>query len=145
MISPVQITFRNLKPSAAAEARIQAEAAKLNRCYSRITHCRVVVEAPHRHHKRGELFHIRIQLNAPGAEIVIRHEPTLRRVVARDDAAHWSKQFENHVAHKNVYVAIRDAFRSARRRVEDYARHLRGDVKFHDRTPPLRLEKVSPG
>jgi hypothetical protein len=34
-------------------------------------------------------------------------------------------------AHEDVYIAIRDAFDAAVRRVEDQARRLRGDVKSH--------------
>ena len=45
-----------------------APAAKLEEFFSRITSCRVVVEAPHRHHKSGELFHVRIDLGVPGHE-----------------------------------------------------------------------------
>ncbi|MDH3713716.1 MAG: cold shock domain-containing protein, partial [Gammaproteobacteria bacterium] len=39
---------------------------------------------------------------------------------------------EQHYAHEDVYVAVRDAFDAARRRVEDYARRRRGQVKHHD-------------
>jgi len=34
-------------------------------------------------------------------------------------------------AHEDVYVAIRDAFDAAKRRLEDYACLQRGDVKRH--------------
>ena len=34
-------------------------------------------------------------------------------------------------AHEVVYVAIRDAFNAATRRLEDQARKMRGDVKTH--------------
>jgi ribosome-associated translation inhibitor RaiA len=38
-------------------------------------------------------------------------------------------------AHEDVYVAIRDAFNAATRRLEDQARKMRGSVKTHA-TPP---------
>ena len=142
MMSPVQITFRNMQPSPAVAARINTEATKLERYYARITSCRVVVEVPHRHHKHGELFHICIELNVPGAELVVRHEPTMHRELAQSDGAKSSKHFEAHAPHKDVYVTIRDAFKAARRQLEDHARRLRGDIKIHGRIPPLRLEKV---
>ncbi len=142
MTAPIQITYRNMQPSQAVTARISHEAAKLDRYFPRITSCRVVVEAPHRHHKRGELFHLRIELGVPGVDIVIRHEPTLHRMLSHADFTKWSKHFEVHTPHKDVYVTIRDAFKAARRRLEDHARRLRGDVKMHLRTPALRFEKL---
>jgi hypothetical protein len=62
MILPVQATFRNIDASAAVAARVQEEANKLDKYFDRITSCRVIVEAPHRHHRRGERFSfVRIQ------------------------------------------------------------------------------------
>ena len=142
MITPVQITYRNMQPSAAVSARINQEAARLDRYFPRIVSCRVVVETPHRHHKWGELFHLRIELGVPGADVVIRHEPTLHRALSHGDFRKWSKHFEIHTPHKDVYVTIRDAFKAARRRLEDHARRLRGDVKMHLRAPAPRFEKI---
>ncbi len=34
-------------------------------------------------------------------------------------------------SHEDVYVAVRDAFNAAARRLEDHARRMRGDVKTH--------------
>lgn len=130
-----------MQPSAAVTARVNDEAAKLDRYFPRIESCRVIVEAPHRHHKRGELFHIRIEIGVPGTDIVVRHEPTLHRALARGDFTKWAKHFEVHAPHKDIYVTIRDAFKAARRQLEDHARLLRGDVKMHGRTPALRAEK----
>ena len=81
MILPVQTTFRNMDASEAIAARVQDEADKLERCFDRITSCRVIVEAPHRHHRRGDPFHVRIELWVPGKELVVTHEPTLKHEV----------------------------------------------------------------
>jgi ribosome-associated translation inhibitor RaiA len=77
MILPLQTTFRNVDASPAVAARVQEEAEKLGRYFDHITSCRVIVEAPHRHHLNGESFHIRIELGVPGKELVVAHEPTL--------------------------------------------------------------------
>ena len=143
MIRPLQITFRNMEPSAAVEARVRAEAAKLDRYYNRITSCRVMIEAPHRHHKWCEGFHIGITIDVPRAEIVVRHEPTQCRAMTQSGATKWVKRLEVSGPHKDIYVTLRDAFRSARRQLEDYARRMRGDVKIHGRTPVLRSEKIA--
>ena len=128
---PVQITYRNMEPSEAVTARIREEAAKLDTFFPRITSCRVVVEAPHRHHKWGELFHVRIELGVPGTELVVTHEPSPHAALARDEDAALKKHFEVHPQHKDIYVAVRDAFGSVRRQLQDYVKRLRGEVKAH--------------
>lgn len=122
-----------MEPSEAVTARVNAEAAKLDTFFDRITSCRVVIEAPHRHHKWGELFHVRIELGVPGTELVVSHEPTPRAVLRLDDEAALKKHIELHPEHKDVYVAVRDAFTSARRQLQDYVKRLRGEVKSHSR------------
>jgi ribosomal subunit interface protein len=110
---PLQISFRNMDPSPAVEARIRERAAKLERFHGRITGCTVVVEAPHRHHHKGKLYTVRIDIGVPGKNVVVdRGKPI------------------NH-AHEDVYVAVRDAFDAAVRRLEDQTRKMRGSVKAH--------------
>jgi ribosome-associated translation inhibitor RaiA len=111
-----------MEPSDAVTARIEEEVSKLDTFYDRITSCRVVVEAPHRHHKWGELFHIRIDLGVPGTELVVSHEPSPHASLSHEDEAAVKKHIEIHPEHKDVYVAIRDAFASARRQLQDYVR-----------------------
>jgi ribosome-associated translation inhibitor RaiA len=142
MISPLQITFRHMKASEAVAARIRAEALKLDRYYGRITSCRVVVEAPHRHHRRGGACQIRINLGLPCEEIVIRHAPGPHKAVADTEGIKPAKRFESEVVYEDIYAGVRDAFNAARRRLEDYVRRLRGDVKIHARVLPVRAEKL---
>jgi len=139
---PLQITFRNMRHSIAVASRVRAEVAKLDRCFNRITSCHVVVEAPHRHHRYGGPFHLRIILSVPLTEIVVEHTPSLHSTLARMDTAKWLKHLETGEAYKEINVAIREAFRAARRRLEDYARCLRGDVKVHPRKSPIHAEKL---
>jgi ribosome-associated translation inhibitor RaiA len=77
MIIPVQITFRNVASTSTIEEQIRARVQKLERFYSLITSCRVLVEAPARHREKGYSFHIRIDLTVPEGEIVVKREPTL--------------------------------------------------------------------
>lgn len=110
---PLQITFRNLDASAAVEAKIRARAKELDGYFDRITGCRVAVEAVHRRNQKGRLFRVRIDLTVPGAELVVNHAPS-----------------EDH-SHEDIYVAVRDSFDAARRRLEDYVRRRRGEIKTH--------------
>ena len=138
MNPPLQITFRNVAPSPAVAAKIREAATKLDRYYARILSCRVIAEAPHRHQRHGEPFHLRIDLRVPGATIVIQRAPGLRQALTGELAVKASKRLQPNTRHKEMYVAVHDAFDAARRRLEDYVRRRRGDVKTHTRAAPRR-------
>jgi ribosomal subunit interface protein len=123
---PLKITFRNMEPSAAVEDRVRERTKRLEQYYDRIMGCRVVVESPHRHRHQGKVFHVRIDLTLPQGELVVNREPE-----------------EDH-AHEDVFVAIRDAFDAMRRRLQDYARHQRGEVKTHQALPRGRVARLAP-
>ena len=106
---PLQITIRDIEHTEALETHIREKAKKLDEFFDHIMSCRVVVEVPHKHHHQGKQFNVRIDIGVPGSEIVVNHD---------------------HAA--DVYVALRDAFDAAKRRLEDYARKIRGDVKKHE-------------
>lgn len=133
MILPVQVTFRNTDPSAAVEQRVHEEAEALNRYFDRITSCRVMVEAPHRHHQHGQTFHVTIELGVPGSKIIVNHEPSLHSSLVHSETGEMEKRLEAQPDHKDVFVSIRDAFTAARRQLEDYVSVLRGEVKRHER------------
>jgi hypothetical protein len=81
----------------------------------------VVVRAPHRHQRHGRLYNIRIDLKVPRRELVINRTPSADQ------------------AHRDIYVAIHDAFSALERRLEDIARRRRGDVKAHPEKSEIRL------
>lgn len=128
---PVQITFRNVDPSEAVAARIREEAAKLDTFFPRITSCRVVVDAPHRHHRWGDVYSVRVDVGVPGAELVVRHDPSLHTAAQRTGELAWHRHLEPEADHKDLYVAVRDSFQAMRRQLQDYSRRLRGEVKTH--------------
>jgi cold shock CspA family protein len=142
MILPVQITFKNMESSPTVEEWIQAEAAKLDAFYSQIMSCRVAIEIPHRHHKKGSPYHIRIEMVLPGAELVVKREPSLSSRVRQLGEREIKKHLEVKIPHKNLRLAIADAFKAAGRRLQDYARRQRGDVKSHELLPLARVTKI---
>jgi cold shock CspA family protein len=129
---PLQITFRNMEPMIEAEECIRIESKKLETFYRPIMGCRVALELPHGHHRKGRLYHVRIDLTVPGGELVIRHEPGLRKENRQADGVRVKKRQEVKTPHRDLQLAIRDAFRAAGRRLQDYARRQRGDVKTHE-------------
>lgn len=123
---PLQITFRNMDPSDAMEAAIRKKVNKLEQFNDRITSCRVMVESDHARHHKGNLYHVRIDLTMPGAELVAGRQPS-----------------KNH-AHEDAYVAIRDAFDAARRQLEDKTRIRQRKVKHHEAPAHGRVSELMP-
>jgi cold shock CspA family protein/ribosome-associated translation inhibitor RaiA len=144
MILPVQVTFRNMPHSDAIEAYIREKAEGLDRYYSHIMSCRVIVEVPHRHRRQGPHSHVRIDLAVPGGEIVIKREPTLHAAQQDTGAEECTKCMEVERSHKHLKVAIREAFDTARRKLQDYARRQRADVKTHAGRPAGRVCRLYP-
>lgn len=119
-----QITFRNMPPSDAIETNVHEQIEKLDQFYDRITSCRVVIEAPHRHHHKGNLYQVRIDLTLPGKEFAI------------------NRSSSEHHAHEDLYVAIRDAFSIAKRELKEYAQRQRRDIKVHEVPPHGRISAL---
>lgn len=126
MTIPLKITFRDFASSEAVEARIRERAERLERHHKRITDCRVVVEAPHRKHHKGKLYHVRIDLVVPGGELCVNHD-----------------SHDKH-AHEDIYVAIRDAFGAMERQLRSFAKKQSGDVKTHETPAHGRVVTVTP-
>jgi ribosome-associated translation inhibitor RaiA len=136
MKRPVQITFRNLEPSPIVEEWVRAETGKLETFYNHIMSCRVALEIPHRHHRKGKQCHVRIDLTLPGKELVIKREPTASSR-SRGSRAVLAGKVAKIEPHHDLRLVIHDAFKAAGRRVQDFARLHRGDVKNH--RPAMRL------
>ncbi|MDE1987936.1 MAG: host attachment protein [Alphaproteobacteria bacterium] len=99
---PVSVVFRNMVSSPSVEASALRHADKLGQKFGRIVSCRVTVEAPHRHHRKGRLFRANVDLVVPGREITTK-------------AAGPNKH-----AHEDVNIALRYAFAAATRQLKDY-------------------------
>jgi cold shock CspA family protein/ribosome-associated translation inhibitor RaiA len=144
MKSELQITFRNMEPSKEIEEWIRAEAAKLETLYSQLMGCRVVVELPHHHHRKGSPYHIRIDLTVPQGEIVVKREPSMYTRARQLGERESRKQGEVRIPHKDLRQAINDAFKAVGRRLQDYARRQRGDIKSHALLPGAHVSKILP-
>ena len=98
-MQPIQITYHGLDASDALTELIHERAEQLARVNDRIHGMRVLVDAPHHHHRHGNHYRVRIELTAPGHDIVVGHEDDERG----DD--------------EDVYAAVRRAFDVVRRRM----------------------------
>jgi ribosome-associated translation inhibitor RaiA len=97
-----------MEPSPALEQFAQRWAAKLANIYDRIARGEVLIERPHQRQHQGQRIHVRVTLSVPGPDIVVSHDPSLDG------------------AHEDAYVAVRDAFRSARRQLVEHVQRERG-------------------
>lgn len=142
MTSQAQITFRNMMPVREAEDWILEEIAKLETLYGRLMRCRVTVEVPHRHHKEGSPYHVRILLTLPQGEVVVKREPSLSGESRHLGRARMRKSGETRVIHRDLRQAINDAFKAAGRRLQDYARRQRGDTKSRSTLPEGQVSRI---
>ena len=118
---PLHIAVQGLAHSDALDARIRDKTAELERFHPRITSCRVTVSEVARHHQQGRQFEVRIDVRVPGhAEVV-----------------------SNRMHDEDVYVALRDAFGSVTRQLEEVVREKRGDVKSHEAPQHGRIARIS--
>ena len=117
MQKPLRVSFHDLPVSAPVEEACHAEAAKLEHHSDRIISCEVVIAEPHRSHRSGNHFDIRIVVHVPGQTLVVNREP-------------------HHQQAEDVHIALRDAFHRMRRQLDEYAQRRRGQVKAHERPEP---------
>jgi ribosomal subunit interface protein len=117
----LQITARDFDLTEPIESAIREEAEKLGLFYDKIIGCRVVVELPHQHQRKGVFYNVGIDLTVPGGELIVKREP-----------------------HEDLYVAIGDAFDAAQRQLQEYAERRRGDVKQREEMPRGRVSTLFP-
>ena len=118
-MEPLQVHFLDMERSEAVEAKIRDRVDHLSRFSSDIQKCEVWITSPQGHHRKGNLYGIRIRLTVPGEEIDIVMQP----------------------AEEDVYVSIRESFDAARRKLEDYERRRRGKVKAHPRAKGVKAPR----
>ena len=124
MQKPVQVTFKGMDVVDDIEATCLEEAQKLERHYDRLTGCRVVVTQPHQNKSKGNLYEIRIDVTAPGFEFAVNRVPA------------------DHHKDEDLHVAVKEAFRTARRRLEDAVSRKRRDVKHHEQPGEGRIARI---
>ena len=109
--------YHNIKKSEVLEKKIREKVKNLEKFFDHIISCRVVVDIPHKHKIKGNVYSIKIEIHVPNDEIVVTRSNELDKI------------------HKFPTVMIKDAFSAAKRQLEDYARIVRRDVKKHEIPP----------
>jgi len=118
MLTPIEIDFQGMASTQKAHDAIANRVAQLEQRYGRLTACRVVVKGPGGQHRTGGLYEVNIHLALPNGR-----EVNVTRAIPADER------------YGDLSFAINDAFKRARRRMQDHARRLQGYVKHHEGQP----------
>jgi len=109
MQTPVEIDFQGMDARLDIRSAIAERVSELEQQYGRATACRVVLKAPGGHHRTGGLYEVNIRLALPnGREVNVDR-------TAQADARHSDLTF-----------AINDAFKRARRQLQDQVNRMQG-------------------
>jgi len=127
MQTPPQIEFQNLNPTQEIRDAIEKHVDGLEQRWGRVTACRVIVKGPGQRHRTGGLYDIHIRLALPDGR-----EVNVERTAAADERR------------ADLNFAINDAFKRARRQLQDQARRTQGQVKHHDGPPVAAVTRLDP-
>ena len=112
MHTPLRITFQNTPSSDAIRHLIEQQADHLEQFFGRMTACHVGFKLPDGNHRSSGLYEVTVHIAMPGGTTV-----DIDRTPGLDDRF------------SDPQFAVTDAFRRARRRLQDRAKVLRHEVK----------------
>ena len=122
-----EIDFQGLKATPAVEAAIAKHIEQLEERWGRVTGCRIVVKAPSGHHRTGGLYEVHIHLSLPdGREVNVNRTPTADE------------------RHADLVFAVDDAFKHARRQLQDQVRRAQGQIKQHEGPETGTVVRIDP-
>ena len=115
MQTPVEIDFQGMDARPEIHTAIAKHVADFDQRFCRVTAGRVVLKGPGGHHRKGGLYDVNIRLALPDGR-----EVNVDRTAQADER------------HSDLTFAINDAFKRARRQLQDSVRELQGQVKHHE-------------
>ena len=122
-----EIDFQGMAASPEIRDAIHKRIAELEQRCGRLTACRIVVKAPAERHHKGGLYDVHIRLALPdGREVNVARTPP------KDER------------HADLTFALDDAFRHARRQLQDQVRRMQGRVKHHTGEPIGTIVRIDP-
>lgn len=118
METPIEFDFQGMQPAERVRQAANGYISELEDRFGRITACRIVVKAPGKHHRTGEPYEINIHLTLPNGK-----EVNVSRTSHLDERQ------------ADLTFALHDAFKRARRQLQDQVRDLQSQVKTHIAPP----------
>jgi cold shock CspA family protein len=126
MQTPIHIDFQGMDPLDRLREKVEDYVMRLEGRYGRVTSCRVVLKSPGDRHRSGAPYEVYVHLALPnGKDVNI------------DRTRHVDERFAD------ANFALHDAFRRARRRLQEEARRLRGEMKAHDSYPVATVRQLA--
>lgn len=127
MESQVRIEFENMTASPKLRDAIDQHLAELAKHFGRLTAGRVIVRGPGDRHQTGGQYQVSIRFALPeGREVNVGRTPPADE------------------RYSDLTFAVDDAFKRARRQLQDQARLLRGQTKHHEAEPVGTIVRVDP-
>jgi len=127
METPLELDFQGMTATPKIRSSIEAHVAGLESRFGRVTACRVVLKGPGGRHQTGGLYEVNIRLALPdGREVDVARTPNADE------------------RHADIDFAINDAFRRARRRLQDNVRRMQNQVKEHEAQPIGTVVRIDP-
>jgi len=127
MQTQVEIDFQGMDARPELHTVIAEHVVELEQRYGRVIACRVVLKGPGGHHQTGGLYEVNIRLALPDGR-----EVNVDRTAQADER------------HSDLTFAINDAFKRARRQLQDQVRELQGQVKHHEGSPIGTVVRLDP-
>jgi cold shock CspA family protein len=122
----VKIDYHGMGPSEAIQNLVAEHVEKIEHLFGRITSCHVGIRGPSDRHRKGGPLEVSIHMALPGGrEVKVRRTPSLDE------------------RHADAAFAVNDAFRRARRQLQDQVRRLQTRVKAHERPPTGRVSRFN--
>jgi hypothetical protein len=116
------ITFRGMRANTSVAEDIERRLNKLVVFCPSMVSARVIVSSRRRRQHGSNRYRVGIAVGVPQREVAITHEPSARQRARALTLLRARKQEEPAPSHRELKVAIRDAFDAARRRLQDYSR-----------------------
>ncbi len=118
---PLELVTRDITLTATTEAEIRRRVERLEAYHQRLMACRVAVELPHRQHRTGSPYLVRLDVTFPGGEFAVTRKSS-----------------------ESLRSAVQEAFGAAERRLRELGRRQRGEVKRHEPPPVARVRELYP-
>ena len=120
MIGNLNVTFRHVDVSPALEQLVRDEVDRLDRSFNAIVSAHVTIDRAHE--RGGAPFDVRIALEIPGRNVVVTHHADAREYgpPGDEDFVRLRKSVEIDESEKDPAIAIRAAFRKARRQLDEF-------------------------
>jgi cold shock CspA family protein len=128
MLNPMQVDFKGFKPNEMQRTAVRERVKLIEEQFDQIRSGHVIIAGPSGHHQTGGLYEITIRLTLPtGKEVDVSRTPHLDE------------------RHSDFHFALNDAFKRARRQLQDQVRHLQGEVKTHVAPASGKVTKLFEG